>query len=112
MRPLFRQAGLAAVTAALILSGAGTGHAQPASENPTSLEPALDTARLAAAPGILKICKVGGTGIPVGTPFSFNISPSTSHAVLSVPAGPPPGGTCMVGPSYPVGTQVADHAGA
>jgi hypothetical protein len=57
-------------------------------------------------PGILKICKVAGVGIAVGTPFSFTISTSTSHAVLSVPAGPAPGGTCMVGPSYPVGTQV------
>jgi hypothetical protein len=60
----------------------------------------------ACDPGILKICKVAGIGITVGTPFNFTISTSTSHGVLSVPAGPAPGGTCMVGPSYPVGTQV------
>jgi hypothetical protein len=57
--------------------------------------------------GILKVCKVAGTGITVGTPFNFTTSTSTSHGVLAVPAGPAPGGTCMVGPSYPVGTQVA-----
>jgi uncharacterized repeat protein (TIGR01451 family) len=57
-------------------------------------------------PGILKICKVAGPGIAVGTPFNFTVSTNTSHAVLSVPAGPAPGGTCMIGPSYPVGTQV------
>jgi hypothetical protein len=49
---------------------------------------------------------VAGTGITVGTPFNFNISTSTSHGVLTVPAGPAPGGTCMIGRSYPVGTQV------
>lgn len=57
--------------------------------------------------GILKVCKVAGTGIKVGTPFNVTISTSTSHGVLSVPAGPAPGGTCMIGPTYPVGTQVA-----
>lgn len=57
--------------------------------------------------GMLKICKVAGVGVTAGTPFNFTISTSTSHAVLSVPAGPAPGGTCMIGPSYPVGTQVA-----
>jgi hypothetical protein len=56
--------------------------------------------------GILKVCKVAGTGITVGTPFNFTISTSTSHGGLSVPAGPAPGGTCMIGPSYPVGTRV------
>ena len=57
--------------------------------------------------GILKVCKVAGTGIPVGTPFNFTVSTSASHGALTVPAGPAPGGTCMVGPGYPVGTQVA-----
>jgi hypothetical protein len=57
-------------------------------------------------PGILKVCKVAGTGITVGTPFNFTVSTSASHGVLTVPAGPAPGGTCMVGPGYPIGTQV------
>ncbi|HXO68307.1 MAG TPA: Ig-like domain repeat protein [Bradyrhizobium sp.] len=52
--------------------------------------------------GILKICKVAGTGITVGTSFTFTAGSST----VTVPAGPAPGGTCMVGPSFPVGTNV------
>jgi hypothetical protein len=53
--------------------------------------------------GILKICKVAGTGIAVGTPFHFTAGSSP----VTVPAGPPPGGTCMiVNPSFPVGTHV------
>jgi hypothetical protein len=52
--------------------------------------------------GILKICKVAGTGITVGTSFTFSAGSST----VTVPAGPAPGGTCMVGPSFPVGTNI------
>jgi hypothetical protein len=52
--------------------------------------------------GILKICKVAGTGITVGTSFTFTAGSST----VTVPAGRAPGGTCMVGPSFPVGTDV------
>jgi hypothetical protein len=52
--------------------------------------------------GILKVCKVAGTGIAVGTPFTFTAGSST----FTVPAGPPPGGTCVVGPSFPVGTKI------
>jgi hypothetical protein len=53
-------------------------------------------------PGILKVCKVAGTGITVGTPFTFTAGSST----IAVPAGPPPGGTCMIGPLLPVGLSV------
>ena len=52
--------------------------------------------------GILKICKVAGTGITVGTSFTFTAGSST----VTVPAGRAPGGTCMVGPSFPVGADV------
>jgi hypothetical protein len=52
--------------------------------------------------GLLKICKVAGTGVSVGTPFKFTAGSST----VTVPAGPPPGGTCVVGPSFPAGTSV------
>jgi Bacterial Ig-like domain (group 3) len=52
--------------------------------------------------GTLKICKVAGTGIPVGTMFNFTAGSST----VSVPAGPAPGGTCAIGPVFPVGTVV------
>lgn len=52
--------------------------------------------------GILKVCKVAGRGIAVGTPFTFTAGAST----VTVPAGPPPGGTCMIGPSLAVGSHV------
>jgi len=54
--------------------------------------------------GLLKICKVAGSGVSVGAPFTFNFTPSASP--LTVPAGPTPGGYCEVGPSFPVGTAV------
>lgn len=52
--------------------------------------------------GLLKVCKVAGPGIAVGTPFTFTAGTST----FTVPAGPAPGGTCVVGPSFAVGTTV------
>ena len=52
--------------------------------------------------GLLKVCKVAGIGVAVGTPFSFTAGAST----FTVPAGPPPAGTCVVGPTFPVGTTV------
>jgi Big-like domain-containing protein len=54
------------------------------------------------ATGVLKVCKVAGPGVAVGTPFTFTAGSST----FTVPAGPPPGGTCVVGPSFPVGSVV------
>jgi hypothetical protein len=54
------------------------------------------------AGGILKVCKVAGLGIDVGSPFSFTAGSSS----FTVPAGPAPGGTCVVGPTFPVGTGV------
>jgi len=53
--------------------------------------------------GILKICKAAGPGIAVGTSFNFTAG---GGPAFSVPAGPAPGGTCVVGPSFPVGTTV------
>jgi len=52
--------------------------------------------------GQLKVCKVAGIGVPVGAPFTFTAGGST----FTVPAGPPPGGTCVVGPAFPAGTGV------
>ncbi|HEV7880956.1 DUF5979 domain-containing protein [Bradyrhizobium sp.] len=52
--------------------------------------------------GILKVCKVAGPGIAIGTPFTFTAGSST----FTVPAGPAPGGTCVVGPSLAVGSNV------
>jgi hypothetical protein len=53
-------------------------------------------------PGLLKICKVAGLGIAIGTPFTFSIGSST----VTVPAGAPPGGTCVAGPQLTVGSSV------
>lgn len=53
--------------------------------------------------GQVKICKVAGPGIAVGTPFKFTAG--TSGVV--VPAGPAPGGTCVLGPTLPVGSGIA-----
>lgn len=50
--------------------------------------------------GTLKICKVAGYGIPVGTPFTFTAGAKT----VTVPAGPAPGGYCQVVGSAIVGT--------
>jgi uncharacterized repeat protein (TIGR01451 family) len=50
----------------------------------------------------IKICKVAGPGIAIGTPFTFSVGAST----VTVPAGPAPGGTCVLGPSVPVGSTV------
>jgi hypothetical protein len=52
---------------------------------------------------LLKVCKVAGPGVAVGTPFTFTAGSST----FTVPAGPPPGGTCVIGPSFTVGSTVA-----
>jgi hypothetical protein len=52
--------------------------------------------------GVLKVCKVAGPGVAVGTSFSFTVGGNT----FTVPAGPTPGGTCVVGPSFPVGSNV------
>jgi hypothetical protein len=51
---------------------------------------------------ILKVCKVAGPGVTVGTPFTFTAGSGT----FTVPAGPAPGGTCVVGPSFAAGSTV------
>ena len=53
--------------------------------------------------GFLKVCKVAGPGVAVGTPFTFTTSPGYT---FQVPAGTAPGGNCWVGGYYPVGTSV------
>jgi hypothetical protein len=52
---------------------------------------------------ILKICKVAGPGVAVGTDVSF----TAGTLPVVVPAGPPPGGTCVVVGWFPVATNVA-----
>lgn len=50
--------------------------------------------------GVLKLCKVAGPGVAIGAPFAFKVGAST----YSVPAGAPPGGSCVLGPSFAVGS--------
>jgi hypothetical protein len=50
-----------------------------------------------AAAGSLTICKVAGSGVTAGTPFSFTVGSNT----VSVPAG-----SCSPAGSFPLGTQV------
>ena len=52
--------------------------------------------------GTLKVCKVAGFEIPVGTLFTF----TAGSVTVMVPAGPAPGGYCNIVGSYPVGTDV------
>jgi hypothetical protein len=51
--------------------------------------------------GLLKICKIAGTGVPVGGMFTFVVA----GAGLTVPAGTAPG-TCSQALVFPIGTAV------
>jgi hypothetical protein len=53
----------------------------------------------AAAPGSLKICKVAGTGIEIGTTFSFAVGAKT----FTVPAGEAAAPICVIAGSFPAG---------
>jgi hypothetical protein len=53
--------------------------------------------------GTLKICKVAGLGVSVGTPFTFNYTVGSASGSVSVPAGPAPGGYCVVVGTFPAG---------
>ena len=52
--------------------------------------------------GQLKICKVAGPGVAVGTLFTFKMGYST----FTVPAGPPSTGYCVLAGQYPLSTQL------
>jgi hypothetical protein len=53
--------------------------------------------------GTLKICKVAGLLVPVGTPFIFRIPALIGATTVTVPAGPAPGGYCKVVGTFAVG---------
>ena len=53
--------------------------------------------------GRLKVCKVAGPGVPVGTPFTITADNQPQFTVI---AGPAPGGYCAIGPLFPVGSYV------
>jgi hypothetical protein len=55
--------------------------------------------------GFLQICKVAGSGVTSGTPFTFNVG----GTIVTVPAGPGPGGSCSVALVEPAGqTLIAE----
>ena len=56
--------------------------------------------------GYLKVCKVAGSGVAVGTEFKFTVGGKT----MSVPAGPAPGGYCVVFGQYPFGDVTVTEA--
>jgi hypothetical protein len=55
--------------------------------------------------GAVKLCKVAGLGVPLGTSFTFNWSDPTAQPPVTIPAGPAPGGNCVMG-KLPIGTIV------
>jgi streptogramin lyase len=54
--------------------------------------------------GTLKICKVAGFGVSVGTPVAFNVTTQSGPDTVTVPAGPAPSGYCAVVGTVDVGT--------
>jgi len=78
-----------------------------------TLDPGTDVAtvearnRLICEPreqGLIKVCKVAGAGVAIGTDFTFG---ATGAPNATVPAGPAPGGYCWpVGAQFNVGDQV------
>lgn len=54
--------------------------------------------------GQVKICKIAGPGIAPNAPFQFNFIPA--FPPVTVPAGPPPGGNCALGPAAAVGSNL------
>jgi uncharacterized repeat protein (TIGR01451 family) len=92
---------------AVASAGAALAQAPAPSEPPAiGIPPTIDVPPIVVVPppsdGLLKVCKVGGPGIAPGTPFTVTAGAST----FTVPSGPAPGGTCVVGPKFPVGTHV------
>ena len=57
----------------------------------------LDTNSATACQGTLQVCKVAGSGVTVGTNFSFSIAGTP----VTVPAGLAPGGTCSTALTVP-----------
>jgi hypothetical protein len=74
-------------------------------------ETALDfTATLTYTPclGTLKICKVAGLGVSTGQSVKFTMTPAPASgaSTVSVPAGPGPGGYCVVAGTFAQDTEV------
>jgi hypothetical protein len=71
-----------------------------------STETVVGFTNCASGPGELKICKVAGSNDLVGDTFTFTAKGFGAPIRYTVPAGPPPGGYCVVAGSYQAGTPV------
>ena len=71
-----------------------------------NLETVATFTNYAAPPGSLKICKIAGAGVDIGTPFTFTASDGTTIHRDTVNAGPPPGGNCVIDGTWPVNDPV------
>jgi hypothetical protein len=61
----------------------------------------------AAPPGQLKICKIAGAGVEVGTPFTFTTTVGATTNKYTIEAGPADqGGFCELAGTFPVNTPV------
>lgn len=79
----------------------------PVSSGDKSTETIVTFTNYQAGPAQLKVCKIAGTNVKVGTPFNFTVTPSTG-TIPAVEAGPAAeGGFCIRVPgTYPVGSSV------
>ena len=86
-------------------AGTATVLVTPATPGDTSLETIVTFTNYEAPSAQLKLCKIAGPGVQVGTPFNFTMPPST--ATIPVEAGPlAEGGYCtIVAGTFPVGTS-------
>ena len=71
-----------------------------------SLETIATFTNYQAPPGQLKICKIAGQGVAVGTLFNFTATDGTTQHMDQVEAGPAPGGYCVVDGTWPVNDTV------
>ncbi len=71
-----------------------------------NLETVATYTNYAAPPGTLKICKIAGNGVAVGTPFTFTATDGTTQHRDIVNAGPAPGGNCVIDGTWPVNDPV------
>jgi hypothetical protein len=64
------------------------------------------TNKMVPGNGYLKVCKVAGSGVTVGTSFTFTAGSKT----VAVPAGPAPGGYCVVAGQFAFGNVTVTEA--
>jgi len=104
--PLSQQVGNALLVSADTQTGIATAIVQPDMPGRTSLETIVTYTNYEAPPAQLKLCKVAGPGVAVGTSFNFTLPPST--VPIPVEAGPvAEGGFCViVAGTFQVGTPV------